>query len=375
MKSVGRNDPCWCGSGKKYKKCHLNRNLQDKGNPWDAVAANRTAFQVKKCYAQESGLGPCDGRIIKAHTISRGPNLTKIARSGKVMRYRADPAELTRNGGRLTASEIGIGDASVFHGFCAGHDRELFSCIENEPFSGREDQCLAVAYRTLSREYYGKNSSTHLRETLRDADKGKPIFEQVQLQRILALIEQGNEAAKKDLKHTYDSLTQAMVERRANLLQSLIIEFEGVLPFMVAAAWSPFTDLFGQQLQHGYTDELLEQIFFASFVADDRSFICMSWIGKTNAPGRKLASQVREMQHEGLGSTILQFVTMHAENIFFDPVWFEALIPTQRKRLDLLAAAGVDAMGSVPDLPGNPTLGFDLPPVIRIYDAGEKCAV
>jgi uncharacterized protein YecA (UPF0149 family) len=20
--STGRNDPCWCGSGKKYKKCH-----------------------------------------------------------------------------------------------------------------------------------------------------------------------------------------------------------------------------------------------------------------------------------------------------------------------------------------------------------------
>ena len=23
---VGRNDPCWCGSGKKYKKCHLNQD-------------------------------------------------------------------------------------------------------------------------------------------------------------------------------------------------------------------------------------------------------------------------------------------------------------------------------------------------------------
>jgi preprotein translocase subunit SecA len=22
---IGRNDPCWCGSGKKWKKCHLNR--------------------------------------------------------------------------------------------------------------------------------------------------------------------------------------------------------------------------------------------------------------------------------------------------------------------------------------------------------------
>lgn len=23
----GRNDPCWCGSGKKYKKCHLPDEL------------------------------------------------------------------------------------------------------------------------------------------------------------------------------------------------------------------------------------------------------------------------------------------------------------------------------------------------------------
>ena len=21
--TLGRNDPCWCGSGRKYKKCHL----------------------------------------------------------------------------------------------------------------------------------------------------------------------------------------------------------------------------------------------------------------------------------------------------------------------------------------------------------------
>ncbi len=27
-KTLGRNDPCWCGSGKKYKKCHINREPQ-----------------------------------------------------------------------------------------------------------------------------------------------------------------------------------------------------------------------------------------------------------------------------------------------------------------------------------------------------------
>ncbi len=23
MKKLGRNDPCWCGSGRKYKACHM----------------------------------------------------------------------------------------------------------------------------------------------------------------------------------------------------------------------------------------------------------------------------------------------------------------------------------------------------------------
>lgn len=25
---IGRNDPCWCGSGKKFKKCHADRSTQ-----------------------------------------------------------------------------------------------------------------------------------------------------------------------------------------------------------------------------------------------------------------------------------------------------------------------------------------------------------
>ena len=28
-KRLGRNDPCWCGSGKKYKKCHLTEDEKD----------------------------------------------------------------------------------------------------------------------------------------------------------------------------------------------------------------------------------------------------------------------------------------------------------------------------------------------------------
>ena len=29
-KLPGRNEPCWCGSGKKYKQCHLRKDTEDR---------------------------------------------------------------------------------------------------------------------------------------------------------------------------------------------------------------------------------------------------------------------------------------------------------------------------------------------------------
>ncbi|MFO7916450.1 MAG: SEC-C metal-binding domain-containing protein, partial [Anaerolineae bacterium] len=29
LRELGRNDPCWCGSGKKYKHCHLREDQQE----------------------------------------------------------------------------------------------------------------------------------------------------------------------------------------------------------------------------------------------------------------------------------------------------------------------------------------------------------
>ena len=32
QKKPGPNDPCWCGSGKKYKKCHMMEDIQNGEN-------------------------------------------------------------------------------------------------------------------------------------------------------------------------------------------------------------------------------------------------------------------------------------------------------------------------------------------------------
>ncbi len=41
MSLPGRNDPCWCGSGKKYKKCHLDTDARGESTP--TTAAPRAA--------------------------------------------------------------------------------------------------------------------------------------------------------------------------------------------------------------------------------------------------------------------------------------------------------------------------------------------
>ncbi len=237
MKGRDRNAPCWCGSGKKYKKCHLGRDSQPKENPWAAVDVNRKAFSQRKCCAHDVGLGDCEGGVIKTHTVSRGPNLAKIAKDGPVLQYGANIPEMNKNGGKLSVKRVGIKDAATFYGFCTKHDRNLFSCIENEVFTGRPDQCLAVAYRTMSRELYGKDASAHLRETLKGADKSLQLFEQFMLQKVLDIIDTGNEAARRDLKAAHDALTEALVEARTDALSSVIFEFAAPLPFMFAGAW------------------------------------------------------------------------------------------------------------------------------------------
>lgn len=285
MKGNARNKPCWCGSGKKFKKCHWSRSSQEKENPWNAIERNRRAFSLKRCCASGLGLGECDGKIVKAHTISRGPNLTKIAENGHVLHHAATINDLRKSRGKLKVKKIGINEASVFSGFCAKHDRELFSCIENEPFAGRPDQCLAVAYRTISRELYLKDAAAHQRDSLRGADKGRSIAEQLAIQKILSEIDIGNEAARREAEATRNFLASAIGNCQFNAIDSLILEFSEPLPFMCSGAWSPFKDLENKELQDGYLDQNLEQIFVSTFATKEGGKICISWRDIPNAPG------------------------------------------------------------------------------------------
>ena len=81
-KRLGRNDPCWCGSHKKFKKCHLAREKQQPIEWWDAAHEFRKAFSTKDCLAPEPLKDNCSPTTVRAHTVPKSGSLNKIARDG-----------------------------------------------------------------------------------------------------------------------------------------------------------------------------------------------------------------------------------------------------------------------------------------------------
>ena len=81
---IGRNAPCPCGSGKKYKKCCLNKSkIQFPAEAaFDAQKSLKKDGQIKQCLHPNKD--ECTDKIVKAHAIQNNRILTKIAENGWV---------------------------------------------------------------------------------------------------------------------------------------------------------------------------------------------------------------------------------------------------------------------------------------------------
>src|ERR1700682_1261939 len=210
MKGIGRNDPCWCGSGKKYKKCHLERANQPR--PTFAELAEDERRTRQAVCLPPSAPGECEGKIIKAHTIQRAGGLTRIARKGHVYAAKGDLGTLKKTGGVIPFALLGINDASTFTGFCARHDTDLFRPIETEKFTASQEQLFLYCYRPSCREMYTKAQMQRGEEARSTYDRGRSRSEQVIHQILERATSNSTGLAVRDqevLKSEYDRLVLA----------------------------------------------------------------------------------------------------------------------------------------------------------------------
>jgi len=72
--TIGRNDPCHCGSGKKYKKCHLEKDEVKARKERETAALNAAKVMAEKSEQEnkEAGQKPKEGQPA-SHNPSQEP--------------------------------------------------------------------------------------------------------------------------------------------------------------------------------------------------------------------------------------------------------------------------------------------------------------
>lgn len=350
MNKLGRNDKCWCGSGKKFKKCHLGRESAQPHKPWDLSAAHRKHFSKKLCSAPDSFHSQCSGSIIAAHTVPRSGSLNQIADDGHVMSFMPSLDGLIKHNGVLKPERVGVRRASTFSGFCSTHDDGLFAPIEKDAFVGSQEQCFLLAYRAYAREIYTKRAASEQAKLYKDLDRGRSPDRQIEIQAFAHLHGAGIDAALRDIKIHKARFDRCLTSGDYSSVRSYIIELEGAPPVMCSGTYAPNVDFWGRQLQDMADLALVPELMsVTSFFGGEKGQIVFSWMAEDDRCCTALIKSLEQINDDDLSSTLVAYFFDHFENVFASPSWWDGLGQSNQDALiqRMIGEIGV-AFGLVP---------------------------
>ncbi|WP_081496580.1 YecA family protein [Marinobacter nauticus] len=352
---IGRNEPCWCGSGVKYKKCHLGRAKQSAIGK-EQIHKTLNSFNSKKCCSAPSSLhGECTTKIIKAHSVSKSSSLKEIAVNGHVLTTFRAKYDFSKSS-KITPKSVGINQASTFTGFCSRHDNELFSAIEDEPFDSSEYHCFLVAYRAVARELFTKEAASNVFGLLKDLDKGKSLAHQVKIQEISKHFSGNNDLTMGDLSYIKAKLDNMLLSKNYDGLEHIVFELNYAPSVMASAVLGSEIDFNGGVLQTPSSDQndIPDYLSINSFASQGHGYIVISWLSEHSTCSKKLITQL--LKKESISNSLAMFMFALIENIYMCPAWWERLGEELQNYVCDVYSQGVskhtdvDVLVSVPDI-------------------------
>jgi len=328
---IGRNDPCWCPSGKKYKHCHLGRENAPKLARQDFEAHSKKMGAIKKCSAKGI-IDECHGNIVKAHSISKSGSLKKIAVAGHVMGTKANLSELHKNNGNVTLGSVGINTASTFTGFCAHHDKTLFSPLEDKPIILDDTQLFLLAYRAIARELFAKELNSETADFMRSADKGFEPMVQILMQHIASEFSAGVNLALNELKLIKAKMDDMLASQNYTKLKHFVVSFSETPEILVGGTTQPDFDFDGTELQEfGNPDAMMSHIIFNSITFDNRGCFVFSWIDEHDEICRKFIDSLARLEKQEMENALIRFSYSYSENTWASPSWWESADASVKK--------------------------------------------
>ncbi|MDR6609044.1 SEC-C domain-containing protein [Pseudomonas synxantha] len=322
----GRNDPCWCGSGKKFKRCHLGRESEERAKPWEVTAEFRKDFSKKLCSAPETLHDQCSGTIVAAHTVPRSGSLNRIAENGHVLAFVPSFENLTKHGGVLHPELVGVRKASTFSGFCSTHDDELFGPVEKEIFTGNQKQCFLLAYRAYAREIYTKRAAAQNSRLHTDLDRGRSPAMQERIQAFAFLHGMGLQAALRDIDHHKPRFDAPLLNDDFSEVRSYIIELEDAPPVMCSGTYAPDRDFDGHRLQDMAEISLIPNMLsVTSFYGGEAGQVVFTWLPEDDPACVPLIESLERISNQDLSSRLVAYLFETFENVHISPPWWDSI--------------------------------------------------
>jgi len=298
-------------------------SLSDVHNPRAAaelIERFRKRFSAKVCMAPHVDH---DGPIVSAHTLSVEVMLRKISVDSHV--YAAGLAKrIARDAFPIEMQKRGLRDVSVFNGFCQKHDRELFACLETEPFRFARKQTFMLAYRATTRECYLKRKQYESLPTPEEYGAIHGIEEKLRLSDEALVFQAASLRGAEEAEALKTSLDQHLVRQAWDRVVTRAIIFSRSPSVLATAAFQPFFDMNGVQLQDFENLEAeMSQICMSLIPLEAGGAAIFSWLDSANTAPQRFFESVA--QGASLTSAVIHTVFDNTENFALNPAWCEAL--------------------------------------------------
>jgi len=323
---VGRNDPCWCGSGKKFKKCHFGRETE-KRLPFGAVSQTlKNSSRIKTCLHPEASTETCNN-IISAHTLQKSRVLDAIKDSkNNVSTFTIKPD------GGFKLQQLGWNKASTFTAFCGRHDDDTFADLEKSEYCGTAREIFLIAYRAVCLEVFQKRRVLKAQFPLRDLiDRG--TSEQIQriVQERAGSHYEGSKKGLEDLEYLKKEMDKALLADDLSEFLTCELAFTGPVSVVTTGAFSPNRLLKGVTIQVLHdTQTRIQGVAFGVDVRDKRPHVVFCCLKKDEA-ARAFIDELFFIPEVSLPEYIMQFFFAYCENTYFSQSWWESLNTKQQR--------------------------------------------
>ncbi|MES2178021.1 MAG: SEC-C domain-containing protein [Gemmatimonadota bacterium] len=326
-----RNHLCWCGSGKKFKKCHWGREKLPSPNPYESGLRYGKLMKPRKCLHPEASPNECMGGIVKAHSIRRAADLLEIAVDGHVRQITIDMAVAMKTGGKSATRLVGVNVASTFTGFCNRHDTTLFAPLETSEFTASDEQCFLLFYRAWSREVYAKEGSLAAASVLKESDRGRPPLVQLEMQAFIRQYVANVALGVRDVRKYKALLDEALNGRGFAGVRSCAVWFTLALPVVCSGAFYPYWDLQGSRLQTFSPQKLSDALAVTLLNENGRGCAVLSWVAAHSTAAEGFVRSL--MREENIADALCRTVYSSLDNVYCSPTWWDALTDEQRSEL------------------------------------------